>query len=339
MITPRQPTDKTQSDWRHHLAQSITDPVELLRLLKLPTDFSAPACQVETPFPFRVTRHYASLMEPNNPDDPLLRQVLPSADEFTEVTGYQLDPVGDAEASLGNGLLQKYQGRALLVTTGACAIHCRYCFRRHYPYAENHALRDWRPWLEKLRQRTDIKEMILSGGDPLSLSDQRLGELIAQLGDIPHLQRLRLHSRLPIVLPERISAELVNTLSETRLDTSLVLHCNHPHELSPSLRPGLHALRSAGITLLNQSVLLANVNDDADILKHLSERLFTYGVLPYYLHLLDPVQGAAHFAVTDQKIAEIQAALSAGLPGYLVPRMVREIPGAAAKTPWLESLR
>lgn len=336
MITSQQASQQTQAGWQQKLAQSITQADKLLEILDLPAQLLEPANLAARQFPLRVTQHYLNLIEPGNPDDPLLRQILPLHAELISVPDYQTDPVGDAAASLGSGLLQKYQGRTLVITTGACAIHCRYCFRRHYPYTHNNALRHWQNMLQTLRQRTDISEVILSGGDPLSLSDQRLTELIQQITAMPHIQRLRLHSRLPVVLPERVNAALTDCLAATRLHTSLVLHCNHPNELSTALKSRLDKLRAVGVILLNQSVLLAGVNDCAATLKRLSEDLFAHGILPYYLHLLDPVQGAAHFAVPDDQIARLQSALSAQLPGYLVPRIVQEVPGADAKTPWRE---
>jgi EF-P beta-lysylation protein EpmB len=220
-----------------------------------------------------------------------------------------------------------------VVTTGACAIHCRYCFRRHFPYAERSATRDWERIPERLRALPEVKEAILSGGDPLALSDRRLERLFKQLDQIPHLRRLRIHTRLPSVLPSRITPQLVDLLSATRLRSSLVLHCNHPRELSPSLEAGLRKLRQAGVILMNQSVLLRGVNDSAETLGELSESLYAFGVLPYYLHALDPVSGSAHFDVPDQRARELHRKLRNQLPGYLVPRLVRETTGKSSKTP------
>jgi EF-P beta-lysylation protein EpmB len=265
----------------------------------------------------------------------LLRQILPLAEELQPTPGYIHDPVGDTQASSQNGLLQKYQGRGLLITTGACAIHCRYCFRRHYPYNADNALRHWQKMLDQLIEQPDISEIILSGGDPLSLSDRRLDQLISQIEAIPHIQRLRLHTRLPLVLPSRLTDTFINRLGCSRLHISMVLHCNHPTELTPILRTNLTTLRRADVTLLNQSVLLAGVNDNDVVLKQLSEQLFAYGILPYYLHILDPVQGSAHFAVPTTQITELQNTLRAQLPGYLMPRIVREIAGETSKTPFL----
>ena len=332
MITPTALAAQPEP-WQRELARALDDPAELLRTLRLPPDLLPGARHAAAAFPLRVTRHYLSLIRPGDPDDPLLRQVLPLGEELEPRPGFVTDPVGDGPARQGDGVVQKYAGRALLVLTGACAIHCRYCFRRHYPYAEDNGLRHWDAMLERLGALSDVEEVILSGGDPLTLSDQRLARLVAALEAIPQLRRLRLHSRTPVVLPQRLTGALTGILGETRLATSLVLHLNHPRELAPALTPGLQALRAAGVTLLNQSVLLRGVNDDADTLAELSTSLFELGILPYYLHALDPVAGAAHFALPDARARALHAELHRRLPGYLLPRLVREIPGEAGKRP------
>lgn len=319
--------------WQQELARAITDPGKLIEALNLPFSLLGPAIHASELFPLRVTRHYLGLMRQGDENDPLLRQVLPLEAEQQQVAGFTPDPVGDHAASLGAGLLHKYQGRALLITTGACAIHCRYCFRRHYPYAKDNAIRHWEEMLQGLRDRPDINEVILSGGDPLSLSDTRLQQLLAELENIGHLRRLRIHTRLPIVLPERITPSLLEALGTNRLNASVVLHCNHPNELAEALRMPLSQLRGSGVTLLNQAVLLAGVNDQLETQVALSERLFEFGVLPYYLHLLDAVEGAAHFSVPAHRQGQIEAGLEAQLPGYLVPKLVREVAGATSKTP------
>ncbi|MEM6405729.1 MAG: EF-P beta-lysylation protein EpmB [Pseudomonadota bacterium] len=331
MITPDTPVLKLS--WQQELARAISDPAQLLERLDLDLALLPAAQAAAAQFPLRVTEHYLNLIQPGKPQDPLLRQILPLAEELTPTPGYHTDPVGDTHASSGTGLLHKYQGRALLITTGACAIHCRYCFRRHYPYQADNALRHWQAMLQQLATQPELSEVILSGGDPLCLSDERLDALITEIETVPHIQRLRLHSRLPLVLPNRLTDTLIDRLQHSRLHASLVLHSNHPAELTPELMPGLRALRQAEVTLLNQSVLLAGVNDQIAVLKQLSETLFAYGILPYYLHVLDPVQGAAHFAVSDTLIPKIETGLRAQLPGYLVPRIVREIAGAPAKLP------
>lgn len=264
--------------------------------------------------------------------DPLLRQVLPLDAEDQLNPGFGTDPVGDLAALAGPGVLHKYQGRALVITTGACAIHCRYCFRRHFPYADAQGRgADWTPVLDYLARDDSIEEVILSGGDPLALSDSRLAVLAEGLDRIAHLQRLRIHTRLPIVLPERVDAALLAWLGATRLKPVMVLHANHAREFDTSVDAALARLRATGVCLLNQSVLLRGVNDSVAALRALSERLFRAGVLPYYLHLLDRVQGAAHFEVAEAQARVLLLELAAQLPGYLLPRLVREQAGAAAK--------
>jgi len=332
MITCSPPRLKTEP-WQRELADAVTEPAELLRLLGLDPAQLPPLRPAGGAFPLRVPRYFVDLMHRGDPADPLLAQVLPLAAEDGPAAGFTCDPVGDMAAHNDHGILQKYRGRALMITTGACAIHCRYCFRRHFPYQDHSVLRHWRYAMQTLRDLPGTRELILSGGDPLSLSDDRLGRLVADAEDLPHLSTLRIHTRLPVVLPTRITAELVEILSRSRLRTVMVIHANHPHEVTADLHHALHKLASAGVSLLNQSVLLKSVNDDADTLATLSEALFAIGVMPYYLHLLDPVAGAARFDVTLRKARQLLEALRLRLPGYLVPRMVREIPGEASKTP------
>ncbi len=320
--------------WQQQLARTITDPGELLERLSVDADHFAGAAAAAMDFPVRVTTDYLSKIRPGDPRDPLLLQIMADAAELRASPGFSRDPVGDLATSPLPGLLHKYPGRVLLVTTGACAIHCRYCFRRHFPYTENQPARQrWRPALEYIRENAGISEVILSGGDPLMLSDRLLEELIGHLQTIPHLKRLRIHSRLPIVLPDRLTHGLVELLGDTRLQCSLVIHANHKNEIADADLPGLHRLASAGISLLNQAVLLRGINNTVDAQAELSERLFEARVLPYYLHLLDPVQGAAHFNVETTEAVEIMQKLRDRLPGYLVPRLVREIAGKKSKTP------
>jgi EF-P beta-lysylation protein EpmB len=322
------------ADWKHALANAVRDAAELLAELDLPDTLLAGARDAAQDFPLRVPRGFVTRMRKGDPADPLLRQVLARAEERLDVPGFIADPVGDMDARRGAGVLQKYRGRALLVVTGACAVHCRYCFRRHFPYgAENAAQGEFQSALAVIAGDTDIHEVILSGGDPLMLDDERLAALVRQLAALPHVRRLRVHTRLPVVLPERVTAGLVTALTGTRLPCVIVIHANHADELDNTVAEALHALRHAGITLLNQAVLLAGVNDDVPTLAALSEALFAAGVLPYYLHMLDPVSGAAHFAVSEPRAAALLESLRGQLPGYLLPRLVREIPGAAAKTP------
>jgi EF-P beta-lysylation protein EpmB len=287
-----------------------------------------------------VPRAFAALMTPGDPRDPLLRQVLPLGAERLTVAGFSRDPVGDASADLGQGLLRKYAGRALLIVTGGCAVHCRYCFRRHFPYAELGQTPDRTSVaVASIAADPGISEVILSGGDPLMLDDDRLGALLERLHQIPHLKRLRIHSRLPVVLPSRVTDTLCRRLASSRLATILVVHANHPSELGSQAEEALQRLRRADLTLLNQSVLLRGVNDAAPILGSLSERLFACGVLPYYLHQLDPVEGAAHFEVPDAQALRLGEALRERLPGYLVPRLVREVPGVGSKVPLTDAAR
>jgi L-lysine 2,3-aminomutase len=271
-------------------------------------------------------------MRRGDPHDPLLRQVLPLGAELVAAPGFSVDPVGDRDALRAPGVLHKYQGRVLLTATGACAVHCRYCFRRHFPYAQaNASAEHWQAALDYVATNPDVREVILSGGDPLTLSDRRLAEFVQALEACAHVERLRLHTRLPVVLPERVTPELLAWLANTRLQTVVVIHANHAREIDDNVRLACARLRDSGATLLNQSVLLRGVNDSVEALATLSETLFAAGVLPYYLHLLDRVQGAAHFEVEDATARQLLAELNAGLPGYLVPRLVRELPGAPGK--------
>lgn len=319
--------------WQRALQQAISDPVTLLSALELGEEWLAPAQAAAKHFPLRVPRSFVARMERSNPHDPLLRQILPLGEELVTTPGFVADPTGDLASHNAPGVLHKYHGRALLITTGACGVHCRYCFRRHYPYQAAHAAAaNWQPALDYLAKDDSINEVILSGGDPLSLSDEKLAHLAAELATIPHLNTLRIHTRQPIVLPERVDDALLSWLQKTRLNTVLVLHANHANEIDNAVRAACTKLRSANITLLNQSVLLRGVNDSATALTQLSQALFGAGVLPYYLHLLDRTQGAAHFEVTETTAKALIQQISAQLPGYLVPRLVREIAGEPNKT-------
>jgi EF-P beta-lysylation protein EpmB len=272
-------------------------------------------------------------MRPGDPADPLLRQVLPVADETIDVPGFAIDPVRDDLAERQPGMLQKYRGRVLLITTGTCAVHCRYCFRRHFPYDETpRSLADWQPATDEIASDESILEVILSGGDPLTLVDATLRGLIEELAEIPHLRRLRIHTRVPIVVPERVTDELVDMLRDSGLTPVVVLHANHVNELDTHVASALENLSSAGIILLNQAVLLAGVNDSVEAQAALCERLIDLRVVPYYLHQLDRVAGAAHFEVPEATGRKIIRELRARLPGYAVPRYVAEVPGAPGKT-------
>ena len=331
--TPLDARAAGQPRWQQLWREAITDARELLELLGLQA-LAADLPAQDAGFALRVPRGFAARMRHGDPHDPLLRQVLPLRAELDRPPGYVLDPVGDLQARAGAGVLHKYAGRALLITTGSCAVNCRYCFRRHFPYAEQTAAAHrWREAVALIAADASIHEVILSGGDPLSLSTAKLAELTAALAPIAHVRRLRIHTRLPVVLPERVDAELLDWLSGLRWPVAIVLHANHGNEIDTHVAHACSALRRSGATLLNQSVLLKGINDDTQVLCELSERLFACGVLPYYLHQLDPVAGAAHFAVDDARARALTGALRSRLPGYLVPRLVREVPGQAGKTP------
>ncbi len=338
MIT-RSPAVEDRPDWRRALARAWRDPLALLGSLGLDAAAVGLDADAAARFPFRVTREWAARIRPRDPHDPLLRQVLPHVDEGRAVPGFGADPVGEQHLAPRGSLLQKYDGRALLLLTGACAIHCRYCFRREYPYGEHVGHGALLAGLEAIAADPAIDEVILSGGDPLVLDDETLGEVLEQLARVPHLRRVRLHSRLPVVLPQRVTARLLELCASQPQAVVLVVHVNHAQEIDAATRAALARCRAAGITLLNQAVLLAGVNDDADSLAALSETLFEAGVLPYYLHLLDRVAGSAHFDVGEARAASLEAALRARLSGYLVPRLVREIAGAASKVPFVPPLR
>ncbi len=313
--------------WQYELRHAINNPLELLELVGLSNSELKLATQ--TKFKLKVPRGYVARMRYADINDPLLRQVLPLIDETEEVEGFNFDPVGDFAAEKVPGLLQKYHGRVLLVTTAACAIHCRYCFRQHFDYKALNT----KSILDEIASDSSIKEVILSGGDPLNIIDSRLSELAYSLSEIPHVKRLRLHTRLPIVLPERVTDELLNWLTATKLQPVIVIHANHANEIDEQVCLALTKLVDAGITVLNQSVLLRGINDKATDLIELSETLFSCRVLPYYLHVLDKVQGAAHFEVAAETATMLLEQMRKALPGYLVPRLVREVAGMEFKSP------
>lgn len=328
----------TQTAWQRELSRAITKPEELIAELGLDPALLGPARAAANVFALRVPRGYVARMRRGDIHDPLLRQILPVANELVETVGYGPDPLHEAAAVRAPNLLQKYAGRALLITTQACAVHCRYCFRREFPYSEQVADEGQGRWgaaLAAIAADASLEEVILSGGDPLSLSDARLTSLTNALGAIPHLRRIRVHTRQPVVLPSRVDDGLIAWLRGIKLPVVVVIHANHPHELDDEVRTACGKLRAAGVTLLNQSVLLAGVNDDVDTLKRLSCGLMDAGVLPYYLHLPDRVRGTAHFDVEERRAQDLLRGLSAQLSGYLVPRLVREVPGAPAKMPSL----
>src|SRR5690606_14142092 len=322
--------------WQEELSRAIRQPQELLDALHLPADLLDGMNQADQLSSLRVPYPCLSRIEPGNPQDPLLLQVLPSLQETRQVPGYLTDPLQEQQANPYPGVLHKYHGRVLLIVSGACAINCRYCFRRQYPYDENSlGTQEWEQALAYLAQDTSIDEVILSGGDPLAVNDKRLLWLISRLEAIPHLTRQRIHTRLPVVIPQRITPELLDGLQQSRLQKVMVIHVNHAQELDTEVRQALQKVRATGVTLLNQAVLLRKVNDDIDTLAKLSKQLFSAGVLPYYLHLLDPVQGAAHFDVPHTEAVALVKGLLKLLPGYLVPKLVREDPGHSSKSPIL----
>lgn len=319
--------------WQRALREAVRDIGELARILELPRDSLAGAAAADSEFPLLVPRAFIAKMRKGDLLDPLLRQVLPLAAEREGAAGYSADPLREQSIAT-QGLLRKYAGRALLIASGACPVHCRYCFRRSFPYHTQLAARaDWSAALGALRASSGTKEVILSGGDPLSLSNRRLAGLFTSLESITSIECVRIHTRFPIMIPERVDRGLVSLLAATRLRTVVVVHANHPDELGDDVAAALHLLRRSADLLLNQSVLLRGVNDSAETLARLSERLFANGALPYYLHLLDTVAGAAHFAVDERRGAQLIDDIRARLPGYLVPRLVREIPGEPSKSP------
>jgi EF-P beta-lysylation protein EpmB len=307
---------------------SLSDLVHILKLDKIPAEWLA-----EPEFPLLAPLPYLSRIEPGNLNDPLLLQILPLTRELESQPGFSKDPLGELSVGPLRGVLHKYRGRVLIITTGACAINCRYCFRRHFPYASNQPDNlAWEQIFKYLANDSSIEEVILSGGDPLVLKDSRLAWLGAELAQISHLKRLRIHTRLPVVIPQRITPDLLAWTSATRLQMVMVIHSNHPAELDQFVAAGMGELKAAGITILNQSVLLAGINDSVTVLAELSKRLFEIGVLPYYLHLLDKVSGAGHFDTALADALDLYQQLQAQLPGYLLPKLVREEHGKAAKT-------
>lgn len=321
--------------WQEQLTSSIRDPKELLRQLELDPELLLRGAQAASEdFALRVPMSYLRRITKGDPNDPLLKQILPLSEELLPTPGYQTDPLAEQDANPIPGLVHKYHGRVLLILSPNCAVNCRYCFRRHFPYQDNKPGREeWQQALDYIANDSSITEVIYSGGDPLAASDRQLQWLTEQIAQITHVQRLRIHSRLPIMIPERITDQCLRWLTDYPLLPSMVIHSNHPNELDHTVASALARLKQAGVTLLNQTVLLSGVNDRADTLQQLSEKLFQMGVLPYYLHQLDRVTGAAHFEVSDQRAKELITELMARLPGYLVPKLVREIPDKPNKMP------
>ena len=320
-------------DWQSQLRDVVTSRRELLEILELSENdvgLSKGACQ---DFALKVPRSFVRRMQPQDPHDPLLLQVLSSAQEMIDAPEYSRDPVGESAGAIPQrGIIHKYHGRVLLIVSGGCAVNCRYCFRRHFPYGDNQNSRQqWTEALGYIRNNHSIEEVILSGGDPLVATDEQLQQLVAEIGSIGHVKRLRIHSRLPIMIPERVTPELLNALLQPRLQTIMVTHCNHANEIDDAVTVALETLRDHKIITLNQAVLLKDINDSVAAQVALNRALFATGTLPYYLHMLDKVQGAAHFDVAETQAHQVMEGVAASLPGYMVPKLVREVAGADAK--------
>lgn len=319
-------------NWQQQLVEAFTRIDDLCAYLKLSINELPVSVAAAQNFPLRVPLSFAACMKKGDPNDPLLRQVLPINDEIVAYSGFSDDPVGDLAAVTKTGVIHKYRGRVLLINTGSCAINCRYCFRRNFPYADLQLSKQKeKAAVQSITADTSISEVILSGGDPLLLNDTRLASLLTQLNGIAHLKRIRIHSRLPIVLPARITDGLINTFALSSKQIVIVVHCNHANELNNRVLSVCNELKKNGIVLFNQAVLLKGVNNDAAALSELSEQLFSHGIIPYYLHLLDKANGTGHFEVNEATALTLIKQLQAALPGYLVPRLVKEQAGAASK--------
>ncbi|WP_063369814.1 EF-P beta-lysylation protein EpmB [Pseudoalteromonas luteoviolacea] len=321
------------SNWQKELANVVTCPDTLLNMLGLETHFSAKDLAAKRLFPVRVPRPFIAKMRYGDPNDPLLLQVMPLHQEFIAASGFNKDPLEEQDAPVP-GLLHKYQSRVLLMLKTGCAVNCRYCFRRHFPYQDNQVnKRALAPIFEYLVEHPEINEVILSGGDPLMAKDDMISWLLDELEALPQIKRIRIHSRLPVVIPARVTDALCNRLANSRLKAILVNHINHPNEIDDDFKAAMSKLKQAGVTLLNQSVLLKGINDCAQTLSALSEALFDSDILPYYLHLLDKVEGASHFDMEETEAIDLVAQMLETLPGFLVPKLVREIGGKQSKTP------
>ncbi len=322
-----------EKNWCLELVNAISDPNLLLQQLDLAPDTLEVSFKARAAFAQRVPMSFIQRMKKADPKDPLLRQVLPVLDELKQVDGFSEDPLQEQENAIP-GLLHKYKNRVLMILKNSCAVNCRYCFRRHFPYeASKGSKAAWQEAIDYIKRSPEVDEVILSGGDPLMAKDHELAWLLAQLEAITHLKTLRIHSRLPVVIPSRITDKLVTLLGSTRLKVVLITHINHANEIDETLKEAMAKLRQANVILLNQSVLLLEVNDSVEALKALSHALFSAGILPYYLHLLDKVEGAAHFAISDEKARQLVRGLLKEVSGYLVPKLMKEEAGKASKTP------
>ncbi|MGE3920417.1 MAG: EF-P beta-lysylation protein EpmB [Gammaproteobacteria bacterium] len=321
-----------KSDWQTALLNLITDPSLLFEILELDPSYLDQAHKATTLFPLKTTHSFVARMEKSNVNDPLLLQVLPLFAEFSKNDNFTNDPLSEMDVNPIPGLLHKYHGRVLLTLTGSCAVNCRFCFRRHFPYKENMpGTQGFKHIMNYISKDPSINEVILSGGDPLNVNDNYLKKMIGAFSEIKHLKRVRIHSRLPIVLPERITQELMTVLTSTRLKTIMVLHCNHPNEIDEQVQKAVSRLYNTGIPILNQTVLLKKINDNAETLCALSEKLFDSNITPYYLHLPDKVAGTIHFYVSKEFAKQIYREMIQTLPGYMVPKLVEEIPGIKSK--------
>lgn len=327
-------SDKLHTSWQKELANVITDPKILLEMVDISPEKYQQHFAARKLFPVRVPRPLIARIKKGDINDPVLAQVMPKDAEFLRTNGYSEDPLEEHDTA-APGLLHKYKNRVLMVVKSGCAVNCRYCFRRHFPYEDNSPNKiRWQQALTYISDNNEINEVIFSGGDPLMASDEHLNWLVKEIEKIPHVKRLRIHTRLPIVIPQRITPALVRLLDHTRLKVAIVFHINHANEISKDVDEAIEPLRTARIPLFNQSVLLKNVNNNAKILATLSETLFDIGIQPYYLHLFDKVQGVAHFDIDEEEVKLIATELMASLPGFLMPKLVREIAGEANKTPF-----
>ncbi|KZN29394.1 lysine 2,3-aminomutase [Pseudoalteromonas luteoviolacea S2607] len=321
------------TNWQKELANVITCPETLIKMLGLEGHFNTKDLAAKRLFPLRVPRPFVEKMRFGDPSDPLLLQVMPLHQEFIAASGFNKDPLEEQDAPVP-GLLHKYKSRVLLMLKTGCAVNCRYCFRRHFPYQENQInKRTLQPIFDYLVDHPEINEVILSGGDPLMAKDNMIAWLLDKLEQLPQIKRLRIHSRLPIVIPTRITTELCELLNKSRLKTILVNHINHQNEIDLHFTHAMQKLKHAGVTLLNQTVLLKGINDTPKALIELSEALFESDVLPYYLHLLDKVEGASHYDLAQEEAVALVTEMLDALPGFLVPKLVREIGGKQSKTP------
>lgn len=319
--------------WSQHLSSALTSLPELIQHLGLPPSMAEQGVEAHETFKLLVPRPYLSRIQHGNPNDPLLVQILPSASEMLAVTGYSKDPLEEADHNPQKAIVHKYKRRLLVITTGTCAVNCRYCFRRHFPYGDNQlAQTEWDSVIDYLKAHPEVNEVILSGGDPLMMKDALLADKVRKLEALPQIKRLRIHSRLPVVIPQRVCQAMLDWIKASRLDIIMVWHINHANEVDEYVIQAAQRLKQQGVTLLNQGVLLKGVNDTVGAQVDLSETVFKAGLMPYYMFTLDPVEGAAHFDISVEDAQRLMGKVAAELPGYLVPRLAKEIPGEAAKT-------